>query len=324
MKPGEKQYERAPRVVVIGGGTGLSVLLRGLKEFPMEISAIVTVADDGGSSGRLRKEFHIPPPGDVRNVLLALADVEPLLDRLLQFRFNHGGPLSGHNLGNLLIAAMKEITGDFVTAIRELSRVLAVRGQVLPSSSEALQLGAVMEDGTIVMGESEIPQAGKKISRVFIEPEDAPPLPEAIDAIMAADLIVVGPGSLYTSILPNLLVDGIAEAIRHSSATKAYIVNIMTQPGESDHYTAYDHVKAIYDHVGDEFFDYILVNIGKVPQELHVKYLEKNQEVVRFDEEAFRLLKAKVIAEDFLYYGSLLRHHAAKVGEILMKILPQG
>lgn len=324
MKPGEKQYERAPRVVVIGGGTGLSVLLRGLKEFPMEISAIVTVADDGGSSGRLRKEFHIPPPGDVRNVLLALADVEPLLDRLLQFRFNHGGPLSGHNLGNLLIAAMKEITGDFVTAIRELSRVLAVRGQVLPSSSEALQLGAVMEDGTIVMGESEIPQAGKKISRVFIEPEDAPPLPEAIDAIMAADLIVVGPGSLYTSILPNLLVDGIAEAIRHSSATKAYIVNIMTQPGESDHYTAYDHVKAIYDHVGDEFFDYILVNIGKVPQELHVKYLEKNQEVVRFDEEAFRLLKAKVIAEDFLYYGSLLRHHAAKVGEVLMKILPQG
>lgn len=290
----------------------------------MEISAIVTVADDGGSSGRLRKEFHIPPPGDVRNVLLALADVEPLLDRLLQFRFNHGGPLSGHNLGNLLIAAMKEITGDFVTAIRELSRVLAVRGQVLPSSSEALQLGAVMEDGTIVMGESEIPQAGKKISRVFIEPEDAPPLPEAIDAIMAADLIVVGPGSLYTSILPNLLVDGIAEAIRHSSATKAYIVNIMTQPGESDHYTAYDHVKAIYDHVGDEFFDYILVNIGKVPQELHVKYLEKNQEVVRFDEEAFRLLKAKVIAEDFLYYGSLLRHHAAKVGEVLMKILPQG
>lgn len=324
MKPEEKQYERAPRVVVIGGGTGLSVLLRGLKEFPMELSAIVTVADDGGSSGRLRKEFQIPPPGDVRNVLLALADVEPLLDRLLQFRFNHGGPLTGHNLGNLLIAAMKEITGDFVTAIRELSRVLAVRGQVLPSSSEALQLGAVMEDGTIVMGESEIPQAGKKISRVFIEPEDAPPLKEAIDAIMAADLIVVGPGSLYTSILPNLLVDGIAEAIRHSSATKAYIVNIMTQPGESDHYTAYDHVKAIYDHVGDEFFDYILVNIGKVPQELHVKYLEKNQEVVRFDEEAFRLLKAKVIAEDFLYYGSLLRHHATKVGEILMKILLQG
>lgn len=321
MEPGKKHLEEVPNVVVIGGGTGLSVLLRGLKEFQMKLSAIVTVADDGGSSGRLRKEFQIPPPGDVRNVLLALADVEPLLDRLLQFRFNHGGPLNGHNLGNLLIAAMTEITGDFFTAIRELSRVLAVRGQVLPSASEPLHLGAVMEDGTIVMGESEIPRSGKRIARVFIEPKEAPPLKEAVEAIHRADLIVVGPGSLYTSILPNLLVSGIHEAIRSSRAKKAYIVNVMTQAGETDHYTAFDHVKAIYDHVGEGLFQSILVNIGEVPPELDAKYLAKNQEVVRYDPNRFKTIGAEVIAEDFLYYGELLRHNARKVGERLIEII---
>ncbi|MBE3554068.1 MAG: YvcK family protein [Thermicanus sp.] len=323
MKPGIQQ-EKAPKVVAVGGGTGLSVLLRGLKEFPFSITAIVTVADDGGSSGRLRKEMQIPPPGDVRNVLLALSDVEPLLDQLLQFRFNHGGELDGHNLGNLLIAAMTEITGDFVSAIRELSRVLAVRGEVLPSASEPLHLGAIMEDGTTVMGESLIPLAGKRISRVFIEPADAHPLKEAIEAIWAADLVIVGPGSLYTSILPNLLVGGITEAMKSSRAKKIFIVNLMTQPGETDHYTASDHLRAVHDHVGDSFFDYILVNNGKIPSHLYTKYLEKNQEVVRYDQDSLSKSGYKVIVEDFLLYDALLRHNAKKVGETLMRILKSG
>lgn len=205
-----------PRVVVIGGGTGLSVLLRGLKERPVHISAIVTVADDGGSSGVLRDELNMPPPGDVRNVLLALADTEPLLERLLQYRFTNGTGLAGHTVGNLLIAAMKEIEGDFVRAVKKLSRVLAVRGDVLPAANQAIVLKAEMEDGTVVTGESKIPLAGKRIRRVWLDPPDVAALPEAVAALEQADAIVLGPGSLYTSLLPNLLVPGIVDAIRRS------------------------------------------------------------------------------------------------------------
>ena len=239
-----------PKVVVIGGGTGLSVLLRGLKRHPIDISAIVTVADDGGSSGRLRDSLDIPPPGDIRNVLAALSEVEPLVEQMFQHRFETTNELSGHALGNLIIAALASITGDFVHAIQEMSRVLNVKGKVLPSANQKVILNAEMEDGTIVTGESTIPKAGKKIKRVFLQPDGIQPLSETIRAIREADLIVMGPGSLYTSILPNLLVPRIGEEVCKSKAKKMYICNIMTQAGETLNYSASDHVKALYEHLG--------------------------------------------------------------------------
>ena len=220
-----------PRIVVIGGGTGLSVMLRGLKHKPVDITAIVTVADDGGSSGILRSELEMIPPGDIRNVLSALADVEPLLGQLLDYRFDKGNGLAGHSLGNLMLAAMCDITGDFVTGVRELSRVLAVRGRVLPASDHSIVLRALMEDGSIVEGESNIPKARGVIRRVSIEPKDVRALPEALEALREADAILVGPGSLYTSILPNLLVPEIAKTIIESNALKIFFCNVMTQPG---------------------------------------------------------------------------------------------
>lgn len=209
-----------PNVVIIGGGTGLSVLLRGLKVYPVDITAIVTVADDGGSSGRLRDELSIPPPGDIRNVLAALSDVEPLVENLFQHRFNKGNSLTGHSLGNLILAAMTNITGDFFHAVTEMSKVLNVRGKVLPAANKSVVLHAEMEDGTIVSGESKIPYSGKKIKRVFLSPETIEPLEEAIDVIRKADLILIGPGSLYTSILPNLLVPKLGDEVCKAKAKK--------------------------------------------------------------------------------------------------------
>ena len=248
------------KIVVIGGGTGLPVLLRGLKQYDVDLTAIVTVADDGGSSGRLRDELDIPPPGDIRNVLAALSDVEPLIIELFQHRFENGNGLSGHSLGNLILAAMTAITGDFVHAVREMGKVLNVRGKVLPAANESVVLHAEMEDGTIVSGESKIPYSGKKIKRVFLTPEHIEPLEETITELQTADLIVIGPGSLYTSILPNLLVPKIGEEVCQSKAKKVYICNVMTQAGETLNYTASDHVKALYDHMACACLDAIIVN----------------------------------------------------------------
>lgn len=271
------QARKRPRIVVMGGGTGLSVLLRGLKEKPLDITAIVTVADDGGSSGILRNELQMPPPGDIRNVLTALADVEPLLSDILKYRFKDGSGLAGHSLGNLILAAMTDLHGDFVTAVKEMSRVFAVRGQVLPAAGEAVILHAEMEDGTIVTGESKIPEAGLRIKRIFLEPEYVEPLPEALEAIEQADAILIGPGSLYTSILPNLLVPKLAEAVVVSDAIKMFVCNVMTQPGETDNYTVGDHLQAIYDHIGLHLFDYVIVNDGEIPPQVQSKYAEKGQ-----------------------------------------------
>ena len=249
-----------PRVVIIGGGTGLPVLLRGLKHYPVDITAIVTVADDGGSSGRLRDELNIPPPGDVRNVLAALSDVEPLIEEMFQHRFKSSNELSGHSLGNLILAAMTSITGDFMYAIQEMSKVLNVHGNVLPAANQSVVLHAELEDGTIISGESKIPFSGKRIKRVFLTPDTIQPLPETIQAIRNADLIIIGPGSLYTSILPNLLVPQIGEEVCEAKAKKVYICNLMTQAGETHDFTASDHVNAIYDHMGKPFMNTILVN----------------------------------------------------------------
>jgi uncharacterized cofD-like protein len=310
-----------PKLVVIGGGTGLSVLLRGLKEYDVDITAVVTVADDGGSSGRLRSDFDMPPPGDIRSCLVALADTEPLLEKLWQHRFKTGEGLAGHSFGNLFIAAMTDVTGDFETAIRETSRVLAVRGRVLPAVGRAVILKAHMTDGTVVAGESQIPNVGKKIRRVEIEPSDVRPLPEVIEALNEADGIIIGPGSLYTSILPNLLVPGIADAIRSSAARKIYVCNVMTQPGETDNYSASQHVKAIYDHVGPGLFQYALVNSAPIPPAVIEQYREKMAEPVAADTWNLQQMGLNVVARNFLHYAIYARHDARRISEQILSIL---
>lgn len=315
------QEERRPRVVAIGGGTGQPVLLRGLKGQDAEITAVVTVADDGGSSGRLRSEMFMPPPGDIRNCLVALADTEPLLEELLQYRFDTASELSGHSFGNLFLAAMTGITGDFETAVKETSRVLAVRGRVLPSAKRDVNLAAVFEDGTRVVGESRIPKVGKRIVQVQLEPPDVEPLPEVLEAIAQADVIVVGPGSLYTSLLPNLLVPGIAEAVRRSPAKAVYICNVMTQPGETDHFSASQHVKAIYDHVGPGFFDMIIVNSATIPQSVIEQYESKGSHPVVADVEDLHKLGLTVIARNFLHYAMYARHDADMVATQVLALI---
>jgi uncharacterized cofD-like protein len=302
-----------PRIVVIGGGTGLSVMLRGLKDKPLDITAIVTVADDGGSSGILRSEMHMPPPGDIRNVLVALADVEPLLSQILQYRFQSVHGLAGHNLGNLIIAALTDITGDFVTAVKEMNRVFAVKGRVLPVSNQAISLHALMQDGTIVEGESKIPQAEGRIKRVFIIPHDASPLEESLQAIREADAIICGPGSLYTSIIPNLLVPHIVDEIVHSNAIKLFVCNVMTQPGETDHFSVSEHVSAIYEHIGHRIFDHVIVNNGKIPQKVLSRYAEKGSEIVRVDVEKSAEYGYSLIVDHLVLYQTYLRHDPEKL-----------
>jgi len=321
MTGSAKAAEYRPRIVVIGGGTGLSVMLRGLKEKPVDITAIVTVADDGGSSGRLRSELSMVPPGDIRNVLTALADTEPLLGKMLEYRFKRGRGLAGHSLGNLILAAMQEITGDFVTGVRELSRVLAVRGRVLPASGTAIVLRAEMEDGTVVVGESKIPLAGGKIRRVSIEPADVAPLPDALEAIRMADAILIGPGSLYTSILPNLLVPGITKAIAESDALKIFICNVMTQPGETDNYTVSDHLDAVKEHVGQDLFDYVIVNNGEIPEQVQSKYAEKGAKAVHLDLDEVTRKGYKVIADRLVLFRTYLRHDARKLSQHIYQLV---
>ncbi|WP_088104159.1 gluconeogenesis factor YvcK family protein [Halalkalibacter urbisdiaboli] len=308
------------KIVVIGGGTGLSVLLRGLKTFPVSITAIVTVADDGGSSGRLRQELDIPPPGDVRNVLIALAEVEPLVEELFQHRFKNGNGLSGHSLGNLLLAGMTSITGDFSRGITELSKVLNVRGKVLPAANRSIVLHAEMEDGTIVSGESKIPLEEKQIKRVFLTPDQIQPLPESIRAIKNADLIVLGPGSLYTSVLPNLLVPGICEAILESKARKVYICNVMTQHGETDHYSAADHLQGIVSHCGPGLVDDILVHGSIISQQVKERYAEEKAEPVIVDEERLAAMGVNIIKDHYVIeQENMLRHDAIKVSRALLQ-----
>jgi uncharacterized cofD-like protein len=307
-----------PKVVVIGGGTGLPVLLRGLKRHPVDISAIVTVADDGGSSGRLRDSLDIPPPGDIRNVLAALSEVEPLVEQMFQHRFETENELSGHALGNLILAALASITGDFVHAIQEMSRVLNVKGKVLPSANQSVILKAEMEDGTIVTGESTIPKAGKKIKRVFLKPDHIKPLAETLRVIKEADLIVMGPGSLYTSIIPNLLVPGIGEAVCRSKAKKLYICNIMTQAGETLEYTAGDHVDALSKHMDSSCIDAILVNNKQVPDEVQARYDKEQASPVHFDIDRLNSMGFEVLAHDILSYNNgLVRHNTEKVATII-------
>jgi uncharacterized cofD-like protein len=312
-----------PKVVAIGGGTGLSTMLRGLKYRNWHLTAVVTVGDDGGSSGRLRTDLNMLPPGDIRNVLVALADTEPLLEKMLQYRFKQGEGLIGHSLGNLLLAALNDVTGDFVKGIKELSRVLAVRGKVLPASDQAVVLKATMTDGTEVVGESQIPLAGKRIQRLELIPGDVAANEEAVKEIMDADCLIVGPGSLYTSLLPNLLVKGLVEAVRRSSALKIFVCNLMTQPGETDGLNAVDHLKVFDEHVGNNLFDLVIVNCAELPPSIARQYAEKGSYPVEPAVEALAAMGYQVIADNLISYETYLRHNANRLGDLIEQALKQ-
>jgi len=315
----KRKLDKGPAVTVIGGGHGLSVLLRGIKTATSNVTAVVTVADDGGSSGRLREDLGILPPGDLRNCLVALADTEPLMEKLFQYRFKGKSELSGHSFGNLFIAAMTEVTGDIEQALKESSKVLAVKGNVLPASKEHVRLDAIMEDGTIVEGESHIPEAHKRIHRVRLFPEHVKPVQSALDALTHADAIILGPGSLYTSIMPNLLVDGVAEAVRKSKAIKIYICNVMTQPGETDGYTASMHAKAILDHAGKGAIDFMLVNDHPISRDMREFYAEKGAYPVEIDEEAINALGIGFVKADIINESDVIRHDPDKLSRVVMQ-----
>ncbi|RME47992.1 MAG: YvcK family protein [Chloroflexi bacterium] len=256
---------RGPKIVAIGGGTGLSTLLRGLKEVTDNLTGVVTVADDGGSSGRLRRDMGVLPPGDFRQCIAALADAEPLMSQLLQYRFGNGD-LGGHSFGNLFLVAMSEISGSFEEGLRQSSRVLAVRGRVVPSTLENVVLCAELANAAVVHGESQVPHGGAAVRRVFLEPADVRAYPEAVSAILDADLIVIGPGSLYTSVMPNLLVREIRAALQAAHAPVVYVCNVATQPGETDGYDVVDHVEALTRHIGPGLIDFVLVDSGPPPR----------------------------------------------------------
>lgn len=306
------------KLVIIGGGTGLSTVIRGLKKKAFDITAIVTVADDGGSSGRLRDDYDIPPPGDIRNVIAALSDVEPLVEKMFQYRFSHSDTLGGHSLGNLMLTALTDITGDFTYAIAEMCKVLNVNGKVLPATNKKVILHAELTDGTYIEGESRIPNAHAPVKRVFLTPIDVPPLPAAVRAIHSADYILIGPGSLYTSIIPNLLVEEIKTAILRSKAEKIYICNLMTQKGETLHYTAADHVESIHAHTRTPFIDKILVNNFELPPDIIEHYQSELATPVIVDKERIEAMGIEVIEREMAFIkNDTVRHHAWNLAEWL-------
>ena len=306
------------KVVTIGGGTGLSVLLRGLKKYPLEITAVVTVADDGGSSGKIRSDMNIPSPGDIRNVIAALSDVEPYLEKMFQYRFD-SGEVKGHPVGNLMIAAMTDIHGDFSTAVKVMSRILNVRGTVLPTTNDIATLNAVLSDGEIIRGESSITKAGGVIDHVYITPSRVKPNEDVLRAIEEADYIIMGPGSLYTSIIPNLVISKVSEKIRESNAKKIYVCNVMTQHGETDNYTVSDHIVAINKHVEENIFDLVIANSREFDDSILSKYHKEKQEPVKIDQEKIEELGIKLIKNNDvgIVDNNTIRHNADKVSELI-------
>ena len=316
------------KIVTIGGGSGLSVLLRGLKKYTQCITAIVTVADDGGGSGVLREDLGMLPPGDLRNCILALANTEPVMEQLLQYRFDEG-LLKGQNFGNLLIAAMDGISNSFEEAIQRVNDIFAVTGQVLPATVTNVELAAVLKDGSRVIGESIIPvktmERDTTIDKVFLMPENAQALPEAIHAIKEADLIIYGPGSLYTSVIPNLLLKDIINTLEAVDVPKIYISNLMTQPGETDGYSVSEHVKALIDHTSPRIIDHVVVNNGEIPEKVVDKYLKEKAQplyINESDEHFFKDHNIKVLLDDFTEIKKMyLRHNADKVSNEIVKLV---
>jgi uncharacterized cofD-like protein len=312
--------QSGPNVVVIGGGTGLSSLLRGLKAYTSNITAVVTVTDDGGSSGRLREGMGILPPGDIRNCVLALADTEPLMEQLFQYRFSEAG-LAGHSFGNLLIAAMSEVTGDFQAAVKEFSKVLAVRGTVLPVTLSQVGIRADLIDGRTISGESQISAARGAIERLYLEPPEAQALPEVIEAIGAADAVVIGPGSLFTSVIPNLLVGGVAGALGETTATRIYICNVMTQPGETSGFGALEHVTELEKYMGGKVADVVIVNSERVRPDLEIRYAEDGAVQVAPDVAALRERGYKVITAELLRQDDTVRHDPLRLARAVMRLV---
>lgn len=317
-------WKKTPAITCIGGGTGLSTMLRGLKRYTANITAIVTVTDDGGGSGVLREELGMPPPGDIRNCILALSNIEPTMEKLMSYRFSSGS-LEGQSFGNLLLAAMNGISESFDEAVARMGEVLAITGRVLPVTNEDIRLMAEFEDGSIVYGESKIYEAKKehncRIKRVQIIPSPVRALPESVKAIEEADLIVLGPGSLYTSIIPNLLVSGIVKAIENSNAKKLYISNIMTQPGETEGYTVSDHVRELFRHSSNKLFDMCLVNsVGPTP-ELARRYAQEGAEQIPVDDEELKKLGVEVFMAPLAeQHGELFRHNPDVLAREIMNI----
>jgi uncharacterized cofD-like protein len=317
----KQQLAQGPKIVVIGGGTGLSTLLYGLKEYTSNITAVVTVADDGGSSGRLREQFGLLAPGDIRNCLVALADTEPLMRNLFQYRFGGKAELNGHSFGNLFITAMTRITGDFEKAVKESSKVLAIRGRVIPSTLEQVGLVAEYDDGSKILGESKISKKNKPIKRIFLNRLGCEPTPEAINAIREADAVIIGPGSLYTSIIPNLLIEGITKAILESKAIKIYVCNIMTQHGETDNYKASDHVEAIVKHAKSKVFDCCILNLARIPPEFIERYKLEESAPVAADAQRLQEMGFSVINEDLVNAHNFVRHDSQKLAKIVLDLV---
>ena len=313
---------RGPKIVGLGGGTGLSTLLRGLKEYSANITAIVTVADDGGSSGRLRREMGVLPPGDIRNCIAALADEERLLTELFQYRFTAGDGLTGHSFGNLFLTAMSEIEGDLEQAIAASSKVLAIRGQVLPATLTDVNLWAKLADGRRIHGESSITEAKGKILTIGCIPPHPPALPKAVQAILEADLIIIGPGSLYTSVIPNLLVPEIAAAIASRNVPRIYICNIMTQPGETDDYTVSDHIKAIDKACGYQLFDAVLTQGTVPPANALIRYAQEDSHPVILDRDLVKQLGRRIVMSNVMDVDpdtGYLRHDPYRLAQVLLR-----
>lgn len=314
------QLKRGPKIVVIGGGTGLSVLLRGLKEYTSNLTAIVTVADDGGSSGRLRRELGILPPGDVRNCLVALAEKEDTMEDLFSYRFD-SGTLAGHSLGNLFLAGLERRFGDFQKGIEHVGKVFALRGEVYPSTMSQVTLEACFEDGRSVNGETAIRTTPGKIKHLRICPPDCVPLPGALKAIEEADLIVLGPGSLYTSVLPNLLVEGVRDKIAAAKAPCVYVCNIMTEPGETDNYTVSEHLRAIIQHGSKDLVDIVLAAKDEIPPKVMERYREEGADTVRRDPEEVEKLGVRYYEYNFYTGGDVIRHNPDKLAKELLRLL---
>jgi len=330
MKHRSAHRRGSVRVVALGGGTGLSTMLRGLKEHIGErrrheadrpiadLAAVVTVTDDGGSSGRLRREYKILPPGDIRNCMVALSQDELLLSKLFQYRFPAGRGLAGHSFGNLFLTALTNSTGDFAKAVQTSAQVLAIRGRIYPSTAQNVTLEAELEDGKIVKGETNISRSRKRIARVRLVPRRVQPVPEVLQALRQADLILIGPGSLYTSILPNLLVEQVTETIAHSRATRVYIANLMTQPGETQHYSVADHIRAIYNHTRHRIFDYAVINRGPVSPRLLRRYKAQGAEPVDPSLDQLEGLGVRYVAGDFLQEQKVVRHDERRLARLLL------
>jgi len=312
-----------PSVVAIGGGTGLSNLLRGLKPHTSDIVAIVAVSDDGGSSGRLQREMNTLPPGDVRNCLVALADDEDLMARLLQYRFQDVPSVEGHSLGNLFIAALTAITGDFERAVKETSKVLAIRGRVLPATLEHIAVCARLTDGTVVQGETGVSHTDGRIEQVYLAPAKPAALPEAVGAILEADLVIIGPGSTYTSVVPNLLVPGIVDALKATSAIRVFVCNVMTQPGETDRLVrASDQVRTLTAHAGGKVFDYVLINEAVPSPEVLRRYDRAGASVVQPDAEEVGRLGLIPICGDLISQDDYARHDPGKLAQATLRLAP--